>query len=265
MREFLRAYDPNDPSTMNPQPENCTGFCMFIYNNKQDMFSFLMGAMLVWIILNVITGAFMSSVPELAKRLANWQNMASQTPAIGGAGETIESVSSGAELVEEDAGGFTMKERTGVYSGGSIWGLGIGPTNDGDKPARPGAAIAAVERFSRMGQYTYRYDEFGNKVETSKQIVLSPWDRKNSQKANEEQMRRRQEAAATALNKYLEDKGVTVEKTDEYRKKMYQAALKEVQSRNLASNQAKGDVELENKIGEIYKEMEAARRPPPKK
>ncbi len=264
--EFLPAFDRANPATMNPDPASCTGFCMHIYSNKQEMFTYLMGAILIWIILNVMTGAFMSKVPELSKRLANWQNMGTQTPAIGGAGESTRTIGGGAELVQEDAGGFTMHQREGVYNLGSVFSPGIGPSLAGDTPSRPGAFFAGLEKTTRIGQYTYDYDQYGRRLDGTKKQVVSAWDRNKGNNASEEKIRKEKQAAAEAVNETiyrLTGKKVdnnSIEE-DSYRQKMYNEALKEVQSRGLTVNQAKFDNNIQAKVEKLYdQKLDEARR-----
>lgn len=199
---FEPGYDAADAATINPHPAQCDKFCMYIYDTKEQMFGYLTGAIIIWIILNVMTGAFMARVPDLAKRLANWQNMATQTPAIGGPGESAKSVAHGSELVEEGEGGFTMHERTGVYNLGSVFGLGVGPSLSPDgSPARPGAVPAALEKLTRLGQTTERVewvkDANGNMVpRIASEKTKSIWARRNAGITPRKERMQRQEVKA---------------------------------------------------------------------
>lgn len=259
--EFKPGYDVADASTINPDPAACTSFCMYIYDNKKDMFNYVVGAVLIWIILNVMTGAFMSRVPELAKRLANWQNMASQTPAIGGAGESTKSVSSGSELVEEGTGGFTVKERTGVYSGGSIWGLGIGPSLDGDVVSKPGAVPAALEKLTRLGKKRKIYDPQRGWIKVDEESI---WDKNRDEVKERIREQERWTGSAKAVEKYLKThQEVQLGENDSRRKKLIEQAYIESRARNLTQRQIETGM-VEGTLNSEYRLIldEAARNAP---
>ncbi len=67
---FDPPYDVTKPTTIDPTKEQCLAFCLYIHEDKRDMFAYMAGAMIIWVLLNAMTGAFMSKVPKLAEALS---------------------------------------------------------------------------------------------------------------------------------------------------------------------------------------------------
>ncbi len=110
---FIPAYNPTDSKTTSPQVEapvsetwpdatpcpvardangkviqeggkdkistcapnaQCVKNCMTVPHNLNNNFKYLFAAIMTWILLNMVTSAFMSKVPAIAASLSNWQN-----------------------------------------------------------------------------------------------------------------------------------------------------------------------------------------------
>lgn len=66
----------NQPDICAPNAE-CLKYCMGIQQGTQNNYGYLFGAVIVWLILNIITAAFMTQVPKLAEALSRWDIMPS--------------------------------------------------------------------------------------------------------------------------------------------------------------------------------------------
>ncbi len=68
--EFHPPYNPAVADTTNPTSAQCVGFCLYSYADKEEMFSYISGAIIIWLLLNAMVGAFMSQVPAIAEKLS---------------------------------------------------------------------------------------------------------------------------------------------------------------------------------------------------
>ncbi|MDX1950006.1 MAG: type IV secretion system protein, partial [Rickettsiales bacterium] len=75
--EFHPPYDASDIATTSPTSQQCVGFCLYSYADKEEMFSYISGAIIIWLLLNAMVGAFMSQVPSIAEKLSRIYNVGS--------------------------------------------------------------------------------------------------------------------------------------------------------------------------------------------
>jgi hypothetical protein len=140
---FKPSYDPNDEVLANPrinelnadgkQASWCTKYCMFVPGNKENTFRYLFSSIILWVMLNVVAGAFMSKVPELAQSLSKWQNYGGLK--LGGSSKR----SFGNEAQMDK---WSREEQSGVYHMGGLFNLGI-------FGGRAGAAPEGVDKLMR--------------------------------------------------------------------------------------------------------------------
>jgi hypothetical protein len=139
---FDPVYDPKDEATVNPKPNECKNFCMFLFDSTSYNMSYLVGAILAWIILNVLTGAFLAIIPEMARRLSHLQPFRNFVPDIFGDGSGKRGV------VEESGDGFSHSEITGMQNPSAFIGLGV--RGVGSTSGRPGVLMAALDKGRRI-------------------------------------------------------------------------------------------------------------------
>lgn len=145
----------------NPNIDSCNKFCWFSWGSRDAKFSFLLAASVAWLILNIVAGAFVSKLPELAKRLANWQKYAGAVPSIGGGSQTAAGVASGGSVMMEGSKTFTMAERSGMYHMGGVFSAGLA----GNEVGLLGKGMDQIARkFNNKQQVVYRagVDKDGN-------------------------------------------------------------------------------------------------------
>jgi len=256
---FKPAYNLSEPDTLNPTSSQCVKYCMYSYSSKDEMFGYLVGAILIWLILNVMTGAFVSQVPTLAKRLANWQNYASNVPAIGSGGATLNAIRGVGEAVEENEGGmFTAGQRDRVYDMGSLFNLGV--------TGRPGAVTAAVEKATRVGQKekVYTRDAKGKLVQ-KEQDKPSIWAKKkrNEQGFGKQQkeLRKLYETAKRVAPKISQDSGISIEKLEVEAQNIAEELINKRGNYTETELRAKVEAELRSKYSAQIQKKSAARAP----
>ncbi|HCR86442.1 MAG TPA: hypothetical protein DIV86_07165 [Alphaproteobacteria bacterium] len=164
------AFDPpygvgvaGAPDNFNPTAETCTKFCLHIYENKEEMFAYLMGAVLVWIVLNTLTGAFVSKIPVLAQKLSPFDPRGIAPPKLFGQSQQIDGRmgSGGGGLSGYSSG----EQNTSFYGMGTLFDVGLTSGKSGtfiataDKIRRAGSPTLEKVSIDKNGEYSIKTEK----------------------------------------------------------------------------------------------------------
>ncbi len=152
------------PGICAPNAE-CTGNCMEIKGARSFNYSALTTAILTWILLNVISAAFIAKVPAIAEALSQWTSYAPKGMPLGGASRAW-----------DDAGmdAWTQQERSGFFHVGGMFDPGVTSGRPGGMFALGGALtrLIPVKYVAADGSIQTRQRQRGKGVMANKNDAL---------------------------------------------------------------------------------------------
>jgi TrbL/VirB6 plasmid conjugal transfer protein len=94
----------------------CVGYCMNIKDSMDINFGGMTGAIIGWIILNMVSAAFIAKIPSIAEGLSKWSNYAPSGMPLGGGSRSW-----------DDTGmdNWSQQERSGFFHMGGLFDTGI--------------------------------------------------------------------------------------------------------------------------------------------
>lgn len=139
---YVPPYHPVD--NPDPLPGSCMQFCLYLFALQSSMFAYLMGAVLTWIVLNVVIGAFVTKIPMIAQMLSLFDPRVTAARIFGLKSQKMYSTPPGSAPQYGMSAYSSEEEYSGLYNMGSVFDVGV-------YSGTSGSVVAGIDKIRRIG------------------------------------------------------------------------------------------------------------------